>query len=73
MAPMPMIRMPVPKKKDDAMETPKYLRKMTFRKVYRLAQPRLIIIFERIARIREPILTSKEAPTSRPATTLPIR
>ena len=33
MAAAPIIKMPVPKKKEDAMETPKYLLKMMFRKV----------------------------------------
>ena len=29
----PIIKMPVPKKKDDAIETPKYFLKITFKKV----------------------------------------
>ena len=33
MAAAPMIRMPVPKKKDEATEMPKYLLNITFKKV----------------------------------------
>ena len=69
----PMIRIPVPKKKEDTTEIPKYLLKITFRKAYRLAQPRLMIIFPRMAQIREPALTSKDALVKMPAAMPPIR
>ena len=60
MAATPIISIPVPKKKLEAMEIPKYLLKIMLRKVYRLAQPRLITILPRMAIIREDTLTSVE-------------
>ena len=72
-APAPIIKMPVPKKKDEAIETPKYFLKITFKKVYKLAQPRLITTFPSIAQISEPKLTLKERPTKSPANTAPKR
>lgn len=69
----PMMKIPVPKKNEDAMETAKYLLKMIFRKVYRLAQPRLISILPRTAHKSEPTFTAKEIPVSRPAAAAPIR
>lgn len=69
----PIIRIPVPKKKEEAMEIPKYLLKMVFRKVYKLAQPRLMTILLKTASTNEPIVISKEAPVSSPADTAPIR
>ena len=41
------MRIPVPKKKDDATEMPKYLLKIMLRKVKRLAQPSDIMILPR--------------------------
>ena len=69
--PTPITKIPVPKKKDDAMDTPKYLRKITLRKVYKLAQPRDIIILPRIAQSKLPTLTSKDVRVSSPATIAP--
>lgn len=69
----PIIRMPVPKKKDEAMGMPKYLLKMVLRKVYRLAHPRLMTILLKTAMTSEPALPSKEAPVSSPAATAPTR
>ena len=69
----PMIMIPVPKKKDDAIEIPKNLRNIMFKNVYRLAHPRLIIIFPTIAQIKEPILHEKEVPLRIPANTAPVR
>ena len=54
----PMIRIPVPKKKEEAIEIPKYLLKITLRKVKRLAQPSERIILPNIATSREPIFTA---------------
>ena len=45
------------KKKLESIETPKYLLNIIFKKVYKLAQPKLITIFPKIAKIKEPILT----------------
>ena len=69
----PIIRIPVPKKKLDAMEMPKYLLKMIFRKVYRLAHPKLIIILLRIANTKETAFTSIERIVKNPAATEPKR
>ena len=49
----PIIKIPVPKKKLDAIEIPKYLLNITFKNVYKLAQPKLIIIFDNIHIIYE--------------------
>ena len=70
-APTPTSSMPVPKKKDEAIDIPKYLRKITLRKVYKLAQPALIKILPRSAQISEPTFTEKDALTSAPAITVP--
>ena len=67
----PIIKIPVPKKKDDAIDTAKYFLKMIFKKTYKLAQPKLITILPKIAHISEPTLTAKDAPTKRPARTVP--
>ena len=72
-APKAIIKIPVPKKNDEAIDTPKNLLKITFKKVYKLAHPKLIIILLIIAIIKEPTFTSKEAWTNNPATTVPIR
>ena len=56
-APAPIIKIPVPKKKDEAIEIPKYFLKIILRKVYRLAQPKLITIFPKTAIINEPMFT----------------
>ena len=60
MAAAPIIRIPVPKKKEEAMEIPKYLLKIMLRKVYKLAHPKLITIFPKIAMIKEPTFTWNE-------------
>jgi len=44
----PIIKIPVPKKKLDAIDTPKYLLKITFKNVYKLDHPNDITILERI-------------------------
>ena len=67
----PIIKIPVPKKKLEAIETPKYFLKITLRKVYKLAQPKLITIFPRSAQTSEPKLTLKEVLTKKPATIPP--
>ena len=43
------------------------------RKVYRLAQPRLMTIFPRIARMSEPTLTVVSYPAIKPPTVLPMK
>lgn len=72
-APAPMINIPVPKKKQLAIEIPKNLLKIIFKKVYKLAQPRLIIIFDNIAKINEGILTSNDACKNIPEAIVPIK
>jgi len=56
----PIIKIPVPKKKLEAIEIPKYLLKIIFNNVYKLAHPRLIIIFPNIAIIKDPALILNE-------------
>ena len=73
MAATPMIKIPVPKKNEEAIEIPKYLRKITFKNVYRLAQPRLMIILLTIAIIKAPTFAEKDMPTKRPDATVPSR
>ena len=46
---------------------------MTFRKTYKLAQPKLIIIFPSNAQIKEPKLTENDKPTNNPAKIVPIK
>ena len=67
----PTIKIPVPKKNDDAIEMAKYFLKIIFKKTYKLAQPRLMIIFPSIAQIKEPKFTAKDNPTSNPAKIVP--
>ena len=55
------------------MEMPKYFRKMMLRNVYRLAQPRLMMILPSSAHTSAPAFTSKEMPVSKPAATAPSR
>ena len=69
----PMMRIPVPKKKDEAMEMPKYFLKMILRKVYRLAQPRLMTILPKIALTSDQTLTANDVCVSAPAITPPNR
>ena len=69
----PIIRIPVPKKNDEIIETPKYLLKIMFKNVYKLAHPKLIIILPKTAQISEPTFTSNDVPESIPARTPPIR
>lgn len=66
-APAPMIMIPVPKKNEDAIEIPKNFLKITFKNTYKLAQPRLIIIFPSIAQINDHALTAKLMPENSPA------
>ena len=73
MAAAPMIRMPVPKKKEDAIEIPKYFLKITFRNVYKLAHPKLIIIFPKTAQTKDSTFTSKGILTNKPAATAPSK
>ena len=56
----PIIKMPVPKKKHAAMDTPKYFLNMIFKKVYSDDQPKLITIFPKRAKMRERGLTSND-------------
>ena len=70
-APTPIINIPVPKKKDAAIDIPKYLLKITFKNVYRLAQPALIMILPKIAIKSEPKSTLNDAPTIAPDSTVP--
>ena len=69
----PIIKIPVPKKKQDSIDIPKYLLKITFKKVYRLAQPKLIMIFPNKAAKSEPKFTLKSVPVSPPAIIAPKR
>ena len=69
----PIIKMPVPKKKDDAIEIQKCFLKIMFKKTYKLAQPKLISNFPSKAQIREPKFTEKDSPTSAPASIVPIK
>ena len=66
-----MMRIPVPKKNEDAIEMPNCLRNTTFRKVYRLAQPRLMIILLRIAMISDAAFADNSGPVKGPAVTAP--
>lgn len=72
-APAPIIKIPVPRKNDRAIEIPKYFLKIIFINTYKLAQPRLIISLPKIAQISEPAETLKDAPTKAPASTVPRR
>ena len=69
----PIIKMPVPKKNDEAIEIQKCFLKMIFKKTYKLAQPKLIIIFPRSAQTSDPKLTEKERPTNKPDKIVPRR
>ena len=69
----PTINIPVPKKNDEAIEIAKYFLNMIFKKTNKLAQPKLIIILPKIAKMREPKFTLNDAPTNAPATIVPIR
>ena len=69
----PIINMPVPKKKLEAIEIPKYFLKIIFKKVYKLAHPTLIIIFDIIAIINEETFTSKDAWIKIPEAIVPIK
>ena len=69
----PIIKMPVPKKNDEAIDAAKYFLKIMFKKTYKLAQPRLIITFPKSAQTSEPKLTENGNPTSKPASIVPIR
>ena len=71
--PTPITKIPVPKKKDEAIEMPKYLRNITFKKVYKLAQPKLIINLPSKAEISEPKLTENDNPTNAPASIVPTK
>ena len=68
-----IIRIPVPKKNEEIIEIQKCFLKIIFKNTYKLAQPKLIIIFPRMAQISEPKLTENESPTSAPASIVPIR
>lgn len=63
----PKTNIPVPRKNEEAIDIANFLRKIMLRKTYKLAQPRLIISFPRIAHIREPTPTANEVPTNSPA------
>ena len=69
----PIINIPVPKKNDDTIDIAKYFLKITFKKTYKLAQPRLIIILPRIAQMSDPTFTEKDSPTSKPASIVPTK
>ena len=69
----PIIKIPVPKKKEETIETAKYFLKITFKNTYKLAHPRLIIIFPRNAQISDPKLTEKDSPTNKPAKIAPSK
>ena len=70
--PTPITKIPVPKKKDEAIEMPKYLRNITFKKVYKLAQPKLINILPKTAQTRLYTFTEKDVCVKSPATIEPI-
>ena len=67
----PIISIPVPKKKDEAIEIQKCFLKIMFKNTYRLAQPKLMMIFPRRAQISDPKLTEKDNPTKSPANIVP--
>ena len=69
----PIIKIPVPKKKDDAIEMPKYFLKITFKKVYNAAQPKLIIILPRTAKIKDVTFVSNEILLNNPDAIVPIK
>ena len=69
----PMTGMPVPRTKHKAIEIPNFLLKITLIKVYKLAQPKLIIILPKMAKIRELALIVNERPVRAPARVPPIR
>jgi len=70
-APAPITSIPVPKKNDERIEIQKFFLKIIFKNTYKLAQPRLIIIFPRSAQISDPKFTLNDKLTSNPAKTVP--
>ena len=73
MAAPPIIKIPVPKKKQDAIDIPKYFLKITLRKVNRLAHPKLITIFPNTATSKEPIFTLVSYPAIKPPMVPPTK
>ena len=69
----PIIKMPVPKKNEETIEIQKCFLKIMFRNTYKLAQPKLIMIFPSNAQSREPKFTEKDNPTNNPAKIVPNR
>ena len=72
-APAPIIKIPVPKKNDDAIEIQKYFLKIIFKKTYKLAQPRPMISLPSKAQTSEPKFTEKDSPTRAPARIVPSK
>ena len=69
----PIIKIPVPKKNDEAIEIQKCFLKIMFKKTYKLAQPKLIISFPSKAQTREPKFTEKDSPVKAPAKIVPTK
>ena len=68
----PIIGIPVPRTKHNAIDIPNFERKITLMKVYKLAQPKLIINLPSIAQISEPALIENGNPVAAPAIMPPI-
>ena len=69
----PIINIPVPKKNDETIEIQKCFLNMIFKNTYKLAQPKLIMIFPSNAQTSEPKLTEKDKPTNKPASMVPSK
>ena len=69
----PIIKIPVPKKNDEAIEIQKCFLNIIFKNTYKLAQPKLIIILPSKAHISDPTFTEKDNPTSSPDKIVPSK